>query len=138
MSAFIVGPDCINSIVTYVHQHANCFGWLRNEIGYDVQQAAELRRLAIALYLLNCAAVDQRYGKGTAAKDSSGGTHYTFRRVHRDSVAVHKAACCLRYQCCEGDVPEQPLYRALDSIISQIANDIIGKLAAYDKAPWGD
>src|SRR5437867_12648535 len=118
MSAFIVAPECINSIVTYIRENSGSFGWLRDEFGYDVTQAEDLGRLASELFMLNCTAVDQRYGAGTAARDSSHALGFTFRLNHRDAVAVHKAACCLEYQCSEGDVPERPLFKALDFIIS--------------------
>lgn len=102
MSAFIVAPGCINSIVTYLNYHATWFGWLVTDHGFDVTRTEDLHRLAEALYQMNCAAVDQRYGEGTAAKDEAEAPGFTFHRVVRSSVAVHKAACCLQYQCAEG------------------------------------
>ena len=56
MSAFIVAPECVNSIVTYIHEESGRFGWLRDEFGYDVTQAEDLGRLASALFMLNCTA----------------------------------------------------------------------------------
>src|ERR1700674_4516927 len=53
MSAFIVAPECINCIVTYLNHRSGCFGWLRNALGYDVTQTEELSRLANAFYLMN-------------------------------------------------------------------------------------
>ena len=138
MSAFIVGPGCINSIVTYINHHAGRFGWLHKQLGYDVTLTEDLSRLASALYLLNRTAVAQRYGEGIAAKDESKSPAFTFRPVRRDPVAVNKAASCLSYQCSEGEVPEQPLFKALESIIDQVANQIVNKLPAYAAAPWGD
>jgi hypothetical protein len=44
----------------------------------------------------------------------------------------------LLYQCSEGDVPEQSLFKALESIISSIANEIIQAMPDYEQAPWGD
>src|SRR5271170_6270630 len=35
MSAFIVDPECINSIVTYIYRNREHFGWLHREHGYD-------------------------------------------------------------------------------------------------------
>ena len=138
MSAFIVDADCINSIVTYLNRHSRCFPWLREEFGYDVTQTGELSRLASALHDLNFRAVAQRYGEQRAKGDLEADPPFRFRIVHRHAVAVHKAACCLQYQCTEGDVPEQPLYRALDLIIERIADQIVRALPAYDKAAWGD
>ncbi len=137
MSAFIVAPECINSIVTYIHEKSGRFGWLRDEFGYDVTQTQDLGRLVSALFMLNCTAVDERYGAGTAAEDANKPL-FTFRLCHRDPVAVHKAACCLEYQCREGDVPEKPLFKALELIVARIAYDIVCALPAYDKAPWGE
>jgi hypothetical protein len=136
MSAFIVAPDCINSIVTYLYQHPEHFRRLKRELGYDVAQSDDLRRLAIDLYHLNCDAVDQRYGKSATTEDES--ESFAFCLVRRESIAVHKAACCLHYQCSEGNVPEQPLYEALKTIVARIADLIVSKLPTYDEAPWGD
>ena len=138
MSAFIVAPKCINSIVTYLNSHVWSFRWLERDLGFNVAEGDDLRRLAEAFYRLNCAAVDQRYGNGTAAKDKSKAPAFEFWMTIRRPVEVYKAACCLRYQCSEGSVPEQPLFQALDYIIAAIADKIIKGLPEYDKAPWGD
>lgn len=139
MSAFIVEPDCINCIVTFIHKQAGFFcRWLKLEHGYDLTNIEDVKRFANALYTLNCEAVDERYGKGTAAKDEAERPPFSFRFVHRDGVAVYKAVCCLGYQCAEGDIPNRPLYQALEPIAGRIASAIVKQLPAYDAAPWGD
>ena len=138
MSAFIVEAACVNSIMAYLNFHADRFRWLNRDLGYDVSQAEDLKRLAGALYALNCDAVDQRYGKGTAAQDTAEAGGFEYHPVMREGVAVYKAACCLHYQCSEGDVPERPLYRALERITAEIAEQIVRKLPGFEKAPWGD
>jgi len=138
MSAFIVGAACINSIVAYLGGHADRFCWLNRDLGYDVSQPKDLHRLAGALHALNCEAVDQRYGRGTAAGDTASAPPFEYRPVIRDGVGVYKAILCLLYQCSEGDVPETPLYKALENMGNVIADDVVSGLPAFETASWGD
>ena len=138
MSAFIVNWACINCIVTHLNLHAQRFGWLASELGYDVSRRADLDRLARALFAMNCRAVDHRYGPGTASQDMADVPAIGYRHVMRSAPAVYKAACCLQYQCIEGDVPETPLFKGLENIMRQIADRIVTDLPEFETASWGD
>jgi len=109
----------------------------------DLGDEADLLRLTQELYDLNAAAYVARYPREAEdvrafdpADFSSGfavGLHHDF-----DSrVAAYKAASCLRYQCSEGDVPEQPLYKALVQFIGDLACETIDETDEYDACPWG-
>jgi len=82
--------------------------------------------------------VDQRYGKGTAERDAKDAPAFKYQAVIRDGVAVYKAACCLHYQCTEGNVPKRTLYKALELIVEVVADRVISHLPGYESAPWGD
>ena len=49
-----------------------------------------------------------------------------------------KAIHCLLYQCCEGNVPNSPLYDELNHAAGELAHRIVQDLPEYDKASWGD
>lgn len=138
MSAFIVPDKTINEILSYLN--ANTRGgyadYAFRQLGYDLRNSDSLAELGSALYLLNCDAVDDRYGKGTAARDAQA-TDYRFKFERCSAVQAYKSATCLRYQCSEGDVPKRPLYEALDDTIAGIASAIISALPEYDQAGWG-
>jgi hypothetical protein len=44
---------------------------------------------------------------------------------------------CLRYQCAEGDIPEEPLFKALASAIAAECESYVNGLDEYDACPWG-
>ena len=74
------------------------------------------------LFLLNRRALHARYGLGD----------------HMHVPEFVKAMSCLLYQCCEGKVPNSPLYDALNRAAGELAQRIVQDLPEYDKAPWGD
>jgi hypothetical protein len=53
-------------------------------------------------------------------------------------VEQFKAMCCLLYQCCEGKVPNTPLYHELNRAAGELAQRIVQDLPEYEKASWGD
>lgn len=136
MSAFIVQDKTVNRIVTFLNSDArNDSGRDFRRLGYDLSQVEDLERLARDLHLLNCDAVDDRYGKGTAASDVPCAFTFHFENGV-DRFQILKSASCPRYQCSEGDVPERPLYKALEGFIASLSYDIISDLPQYDKAQW--
>lgn len=151
MSAFIVSPETINRVVTFCRQnngsrHYHAIDRLLEEaLGtfarkyYEPDECKELscQELASALYLLNCEAVDARYGKGQAAKDEAEQPVFQYKpESASDFHKVYKSAQCLRYQCSEGDIPEKPLYKFLEALINHIADVIVRADKRYDVAPW--
>lgn len=142
MSAFIVQDDTINRIVTFIlndNGRRNLNHYFRLA-GYDLMadpEAAE--RLAIDLHLMNCDAVDERYSKGTAAHDVK--TCFEFRRKLCPSTVdsrfqIFRHAKCLLYQCAEGDVPDRPLYCALEKFAAQLAESIIDSMPQMEACSW--
>lgn len=62
---------------------------------------------------------------------------YAFTPLLVGAVPALKSLNCLLYQCSEGDVPETPLYRALDTLSDQWAQEIVSRLPEYAEARWG-
>lgn len=52
-------------------------------------------------------------------------------------AALYKSLTCYLYQCCEGEVPESDLYKAIDNIANTIAKYIVSDLPEYELAVWG-
>jgi hypothetical protein len=61
-------------------------------------------------------------------------TPYTYTPT--STIQAYKSLQCLSYQCCEGNVPDNPLYKLLEEIENAMARQIVSDLAEYDKAEW--
>lgn len=134
MSAYIVDPETIDRIVTYVEDLQ-----LHSERLYlETLKAAEVTaaqattpdQLGQALYRMNVAAVDHRYNERNPVP------LYRYSYRHASPVQVYKSIRCYLYQCTEGDVPEQPLYKALERLAERLAAEIIADLPEYKAAVW--
>lgn len=137
MSAYIVQPETINRVVSFLNLKESDFRCVFRESGYDLSQYDDLGRLAGDLYLMNCDAVDCRYSHGTAAHDESGKPFPEFAIIPVSPMQAYKAAQCLRYQCSEGDVVERPLYLLLTRIYNQMAHRLVQQVEEYNTAKWG-
>lgn len=130
MSAYIVDSVTIDRIVTYVEQVANEYRSLHTDI-YHTAQATTPDELGQALYRMNVTAVDDRY------RDHNPLPPYRHTNRFVSGVQVYKSMQCFLYQCSEGDVPDQPLFKALERLHNHCANSIIRHLPDYSKAVWG-
>jgi len=138
MSAYVVNDETINKIVSFLNFGNKSVYWdhtyLFRELGYKIPYIIEdYERLANDLFQMNVNAVKQRYSGDTEEYT------YQFRTSInvRPAVEVYKAAQCLRYQCSEGNVPNTPLYKALNQFCSDLAEAIIADMPEYESAPWG-
>jgi hypothetical protein len=139
MSAYIVEPETINKVVTFLNAQSRDFSHVMHKSDYDLTNFDDLQRLAEDLYLMNCDAVDGRYGKGTAANDEANKPTHTFRFTPGgvEDIAAYKSAQCLLYQCSEADIPDRPLYQLLYNLVHAIAHHIIRQTPEYNTAKWG-
>jgi len=137
MSAFIVDDSTIDRIVTYLGRHDQSYlARMFHPLGYD--PAAKPEAFAQALFDMNCQAVNQRYADRPARTEFHP-EPYAFRVNYTGQTAgaILKAVSCLRYQCSEGDVPETPLFKALDHLGHGLAYEVASKTEEYEKAEWG-
>jgi Asp-tRNA(Asn)/Glu-tRNA(Gln) amidotransferase B subunit len=121
MSAFIVSNKTINRVL-------GLYAWVDTTGQFDAQaKGAELMRM-------NAEAVNFRYS------ESYDPPAYSFRPDNLMSlnakVQAVKSARCLRYQCCEGDVPESQLYKELSDIVEEAQSMIVAGLPEYESAEW--
>lgn len=138
MSAFIVGDDTINTVVSHL---ATMEKWKRGDIkGYDLDNHEDVERLAKDMFSMNVDAVRGRYNN-----DLEGFRPLDFEcksRRPQSDIRAYKALCCFLYQCAEtcidGHIPDRQLYKDLKAIQHRLADIIVSKLPEYADAPWGD
>ena len=119
MSAFMVEDSTINNVVNWLRREEFVFSEIPQklrELGFEPSVAGFAEALGQAMFQLNIAAVDARYGKGEAAKFRK--LNYRYQVTEPvPLVQVLKSLRCWLYQCCEGDVPETELYQLFDNDI---------------------
>jgi hypothetical protein len=80
---------------------------------------------------LNVRAVNARYNeKDVAPKFEDMG------EMDVSKMSAVKALHCLRYQCSEGDVPKDPLFKKISRAIEILSEDIVCNLPEWSKVPW--
>src|SRR5437764_13591615 len=136
MSAYIVENKTINKVVCWIEREVWKHNFTLDQIAqkYQVDLYGDMwkEKLAKAMFQLNCAGVDARYGEGRAKKDVS--APFVYKSEQCDSlVEVFKALQCFTYQCCEGDVPETNLYKFFGEVENHLAQKIVMALPEYDK-----
>lgn len=72
---------------------------------------------------MNIAGVEARYGAGQARTFRP--LNYKFRLETVSQLRVYREIGRLAYQCCEGNVPETPLYKLLTQLKAAVADGII-------------
>lgn len=143
MSAFVVEDKTINFIVNFLEKESwqndgltyGQLGRMLKEEGYDLTQPDESKRLAEDLFIINCIAVNQCYGMGEAAKFRPMDFKFNASK-YADNYQVYKSLGCLIYQCSEGEVLADPLYKLLIKIKRLMADCLIGKTPQYQRAVW--
>jgi hypothetical protein len=140
MSAFIVEDKTINRVVTWLTREVatHRFSLDQRARKYDVDLTSDgwEKKLAYAMFQLNCDGVNARYGEGEAEKFRPQNFMYK-PESYFSLVQVLKSLQCWLYQCSEGDVPETKLYRFFKEVESYLALKIVSELPAYEKATWG-
>lgn len=146
MSSFLVTDSCICKIIAGLNTKPSDFRWALREANrsweFWLETEEGRQEMAEQLLQLNCDALDARYGEGTGAHDAAGlpPILFVFPSVAPTPVEVLKAIACWSYQCAEGDVPEHPLFKAMQEIRLQLAESIV-KTQCYqefNKASWGE
>ena len=144
MSAFVVGDKTINCIVAFLcregtNSNGLTYGSLGRSLkdaGWDLNIPDMPASLGKAMFALNVAGVEARYGEGKA-KDFRP-LDYQFRPVMPPTaVQAVKSLRCWLYQCCEGQGPEDRLYQLGENLINILCSALVSSSPAYEKAAWG-
>jgi len=140
MSAFMVKDETINRVVEWLYWEITRSQWLRDQLekasGIDTTTYAWAEALGQAMFQLNIAGVNDRYGDGEAGK--FGILDYHYQPAHGSEIQVLKSLQCWLYQCTEGEVMKHPLYVFFDTVVERhLMSKIICDLPAYQAAEWG-
>jgi hypothetical protein len=155
MSAFIVNPETLQSIATAAFHPQYDGSSLAPRVGKELIEAANANtpgELYAALYQMNedafCARYPGNNGERTRYPEDIGFTPWPGSTFDRDNPGcvinprfdlplLVKQAECLIYQCGEGDVPESPLFKALEKLRDRLAVAYVSQEESYENAPWG-
>lgn len=129
MSAYIIDPETMDQILSYLQSRQAEYNCLRVTSHEDAQELGD------QLYEMNVSAVQQRYPDDLPHElpGPSDWTpaQYRFRAGIPDALDAFDAMSSLQYQCSEGDVPERELFGLLDRAKRDCAVEIARK--ARDK-----
>ena len=148
MSCYIVREQTIGRVVEAASHippsRHEPFGKAFIKLGYKLPNPEDRERLARALFDLNVKAFCERY---PADEESEYATRYpedipeSFEYIpagvantRNCLVQAHKSASCLAYQC--SDVPEHPLYKALEELCDTLAGYLVITSPEWDAALW--
>jgi len=138
MSAYVVDDSTINKVVSFLNAKAMGYdGRHRYKVeGYDLRKDEDCEKLANDMFALNIAAVNWRYGEGTAAQFRPLNFVYRFQ-IPQPIIPTLKALECWSYQCAEGDIPDDSLYKAMERVENAMRRAIVDALPEYKRASWG-
>jgi len=136
----MVEDKTINRVVTWLGQELNESNYLREQLrerlSMDVVEDGSEEKLGQAMLELNIKAVNIRYADKSAAKFRQ--LDYSYKSVFAREIQVLKSMQCWLYQCAEGDVPNDPLYRYFEEVVApRLMYKIINRMPEYDRAEWG-
>jgi len=126
VSSYIVEDNTINKILSYIAGNDGHFFGER-------LSPQDLTKLGRKLLKMNAKAVGQRYNEPLNKEVG----RYVFSQTVASRIEALKALHCYRYQCSEGTVPRQKLYKDINSLIHSLENKIVHRLPEYEKATWG-
>jgi hypothetical protein len=138
MSAFMVEDKTINRVVSFVDRQLRKGVWpiiaqRFADAGFVLDEGF-CERLGKAMFSLNIRGVNTRYGDREAQSFRT--LTYRYQPEWASEIQVYKSLCCWRYQCMEGDIPEDPFYQLMQDITHVLADWIISHLPEYDRAVW--
>jgi len=140
MSAFLVQDKTINEVIGMLALSEDLFDtsfFIRKlkDAGYDLRDGGD-ERLGNAMFALNVRAVEARYRPGTATQFRK--LDYRYERCYAiGKIQGLKNLDCWMYQCTEGTIPEDPLYKLMEQIADSIRRSLVSRMPEYEKATWG-
>ena len=134
MSSFIVSKGCMNNIISGLfnkHNFKNSYSNIYKR--QNLNESKDYIRLANDLFKMNNRAVVQRYGRDD---DYSKIEKFKDFNGHISIMQLLKSVQCLKYQCSEGEVPQEELFKWLNDLETCLAHYIVGNLPSYQEARW--
>lgn len=136
MSSFIISSKTMDSIVHGIWPNGSSTHCppLPDDI-IKLTGASTKQELGNRLYAMNWAAYKQRYGDGIMS-ELNGFAYKVGPTILYSREQTLKSLHCYAYQCCEGNVPDSPLFTALSHYKEEFAAWIVQSSPAYEKAEW--
>jgi hypothetical protein len=140
MSAYLVANETINRVVYWLYFEVAKSQWLREKLektsGVDTSAYEWAEVLGKTMFQLNIDGVNARYGDGEAKQFRN--LNYHYQPAHGSAIQVLKSLQCWLYQCTEGEVVKNPLYKFFQGIAQpHLMSSIICDLSEYRTAEWG-
>ena len=147
MSAFYVGTESLSMITDIISRYLvggfNSFGFEFPREIVTLFEGESDERIFNALAGTNLDALEQRYSKETAAEMFDGKGYEEGHDIWqpRDGVQpwhyqLLKSLNCYMYQCSEGNVPDSPIYKAMEKLVISLTVFIACNQEEYKNAEW--
>jgi len=141
VSSFIVDDGTINDILAAAQLYTQCNLAEMPPPPRDIMsawpQGCDWALLGQALREMNVAAVIARYGPSDDLPGPFPLLPYEYRGVMPPSpIQAIKTLACYLYQCSEGDIPEQPLYRQLRKWEATLYQHYVTQSDEWQQASW--
>lgn len=135
MSAFLVEDETINNVVNWLNRELSKSYYLTEELKKLGYGTCDMEKLAKDMFWLNIASLKQRYGSEKGFRDLDFKYKFSYSKTE---IQILKSLNCWLYQCCEGNVVRQKLYRFFSEVIKvYLMSSIINKPPEYNNAQWG-
>lgn len=136
MSAFLVGKETIDRIVTGLDYECRNDGYLAEQMkemtGIEYLSDDWKTRIGRKMLMTNLLALHERYNDEITLP-----TWYNFYPRPATRIQYLKSLQCFTYQCAEGKVPELPIYKFFDQVLERkFMVSIIYNMKEYDQADW--
>ncbi len=144
MSSWIIEDKTINKLVNFFvtcsyskEEYKPEITRQINKFGYDLTYNTEdknpdANNLGQRMKVLNKKAWNYRYNKS----GDFGLFKFDDSINEKDIYQILKSLQCFLYQCSEGEIPQEDLYKTLQNIEEILINHIISNLEDYKKAKW--
>lgn len=144
MSSFIIQDETINKLVNFfvtcayskeeykplITNEFNKYGF---NLEYDNEEEnGDMHNLSQRMNVLNKKAYNICYKEEGGFKFFKHDETKTEYNIYQ----ILKSLDCFLYQCLEGDIPKDDLYKTLDNVRKILTNYIITHLPDYKKAKW--
>jgi len=136
----MVADETINRVVEWLYWEVAKSQSIKDKLeqvsDIDTSGYGWSETLGKAMFNLNIAGVNARYGDGEAGKFRE--LNYHYKPAHGSPIQVLKSLQCWLYQCSEGDVVNRPLFKFFqDEVEPHLMSSIIADLPEYTQATWG-
>lgn len=148
MSAFYVGTESLSMLTDIISRYLvggfNSFGFDFPREIVTLFEGESDERIFSGLAGTNLDALEQRYSKETAAEMFDGKGYeegHDIWQAREDGIQpwhyqLFKSLNCYIYQCSEGNVPDSPIYKAMDELATRVGLFIARKQSEYEEAEW--